>query len=288
MPLDPKAVEVLEAAAALGGPPLGSVPAEVVRRGMANRPPVPPGPDCHRVEDMEIAGPEGPIPVRMYWPTDAEALPITEIATMVETIVVNVEYRLAPEHPYPAAADDAYAAYVWCVQNGQRFGGDASRIAVMGWSAGGNLAAVVALMARDRGSGSALKHQLLVCPVTDFRFEGDSYDESDGYILSRPGMKWFWDCYLPDESQRAQPYAAPAYAESLEGLPPAHVITAEYDVLRDEGMAYAAALEAAGVPVVAKAYAGQIHTFFTNTHLFEVGAQAVADAVDRLRAALAT
>ncbi len=310
MPLDPKAKELLDAAAAMGGPPISSIPPEIIRQGIAAQTAQEPkGPECHRIEDMDVAGPEGPIPIRIYWPSDAEGLPITvayhgggwvigdidafdrtcrEFATMAETIVVNVEYRLAPEHPYPGAADDSYAAYVWCVQNGERIGGDPSRIAVAGWSAGGNLAAVVAQMARDRGSGGGLVHQLLICPVLDHVRTQPSYEENGAYILTPDVMALFWDAYVPDESMREQPYISPVYAESLEGLAPAHVVTAQYDPLRDEGMAYAAALKAAGVPVVAKAYEGQIHTFFTSTHLYDVGAEAVADAAAELRRAFGT
>lgn len=309
MPLDPVAKEALEQQKAAGGPPLGTIPAPVIREAMKNGPQAPKGPECHRVEDMEIPGPEGPIPVRIYWPSDAEGLPITvayhgggwvigdidmfdrtcrELCTMAETIVINVEYRLAPEHPYPAAADDAYAAYVWAAQNGERFGGDPSRIAVAGWSAGGNLAAVVAQMARDRGSAGGLVHQLLICPVTDHVRTQSSYEENGEYILTPAAMDWFWDSYVPDQSMRSDPYISPTYAESLEGLPSAHVVTGEYDPLRDEGMEYAAKLEAAGVPVVAKAYEGQIHTFFTSTHMYDVGVQALADAVAQLRSAFGT
>ncbi len=307
MPLDPAARAQLDQMAAMGGPPLNTLPAPVVREAMkAGYAAVPPGPDMHRVEDMELPGPEGPVPVRVYWPVEGQSLPILvwyhgggwvigdldgndptarRLAAGAGCIVVSVDYRLAPEHPYPAAADDAYAAFVWCVQNAARIGGDATKIAVGGDSAGGNLAAVVSQMARDRGSASGLVHQLLVYPVTDYVRTQGSYDENGEYILTKDLMDWFWDAYVPDAATRAEPYVSPACASDLSGLPPAHVITGEYDPLRDEGRAYAEALSAAGVPVVAKTYEGQIHTFFTNAHLYEPGREATATACEELRKA---
>ncbi len=307
MPLDPAARAQLDQMAAMGGPPLNTLPAPAVREAMkAGYAAVPAGPDMHRVEDMELPGPEGPIPVRLYWPVEGESLPILvwyhlggwvigdiegsdptarRLADGAGCIVVSVDYRLAPEHPYPAAADDAYAAFVWCVQNAERIGGDATKIAVGGDSAGGNLAAVVSQMARDRGSSSGLVHQLLVYPVTDYVMTQDSWTENAEYLLTRELMDWFWDAYVPDAATRAEPYASPVCASDLSGLPPAHVITAEYDPLRDEGVAYAEALSAAGVPVVARTYEGQIHAFLNDAHLYELGREATATACEELRKA---
>lgn len=301
MPLDPLAVKFLEASAALQ-PPMWQLPAHEAR---ARRVLPPPGPDVHEVVDMEAAGPEGPIPVRIYWPREAEALPALvwyhgggwtvgsidgadatcrRLSTMADCIVISVDYRLAPEHPFPAAVDDAYAVAVWAVQNAPRMSIDASRIAIGGDSAGGNLAAVVSQLLRDRG-GATLAHQLLVYPVIDGACDTPSYADNAPYVLTPELMGWFFDNYCPPEVDRLQPLVSPIRHASLEGLPPATIVTAEYDPLRDEGMAYADALAAAGVPVQAKCYEGQIHTFFVNAHYFPAGLESVQWAASRLREA---
>ncbi|MEX1023404.1 MAG: alpha/beta hydrolase [Dehalococcoidia bacterium] len=308
MALDPVAEEFLAQMAALGTPPMHTLTPEQMR---ATRIPPPPGPEVHRVEDMEAPGPDGPIPVRIYWPSqtqgDGQDLPALvwyhgggwvignlesadatarRLATMADCVVVSVDYRLAPEFPYPAPLVDAYAAAVWTAQNAPRLGIDGARIALGGDSAGGNLAAVVARQLRDRG-GPSVVHQLLVYPATDAARNTASYRENDRYLLTPEMMGWFYDHYCPDGVDRTQIDISPALAEDLAGLPPATVITAEFDPLRDEGMAYAAALEAAGVPVEAECYAGQIHTFFTAAHYFPAGMRATEAAAERLRAAFA-
>ncbi len=304
MPIDPLAEAWLAPQAAAGLPPMHLSTPEAVR---ASRVPGPPGPEVHRVEDMDVAGPDGPVPVRVYWPSEAADLPILvwyhgggwvigtldladanarRLCTLAECIVISVDYRLAPEHRYPAGRDDAYAAVVWAYQNAKRFGGDASRIAVGGDSAGGTLAAVAALMVRDRG-GFPLCAQLLVYPVTDAAMDTVSYRENLTFGLTPEAMAWFWDLYVPEGVDRADPYLSPARASSLAGLPPAYVVTAEYDPLRDEGNAYAEALRAAGVPVEAECFAGQIHTFFVNAHYFPEGQRAVETAARHLREAFA-
>lgn len=176
--------------------------------------------------------------------------------------VLSVAYRLAPEHRYPAAADDCYAALCWARDNAARLGVDPARLAVAGDSAGGNLAGAVAIMARDRG-GPALRHQLLIYPVTDDDFSLASYAENGGgeYFLGTQRMRWFWDHYLGGEADA--PLAKIAHTPSLAGLPGATVITAQYDPLRDEGMAYAARLAEAGVAVDAAVAPGMIHGFFS-------------------------
>jgi acetyl esterase len=185
------------------------------------------------------------------------------------------------------AAHDAYAATLWCAGNAAALGMDPARLAVAGDSAGGNLAAAVSLMARDR-EGPALRHQLLIYPVLDGACDSESYRENaDGPLLTSRMMQTFWSWYVPDDSQRAHPYASPLRAESLAGLPPATVITAECDPLRDEGEAYAARLAAAAVPVAQRRYAGMIHGFFAMTAELEAARTAVADAVRDLRRALA-
>jgi acetyl esterase len=195
--------------------------------------------------------------------------------------VVSVEYRLAPEHRFPAAADDAYDALVWVAGNLAA----GTPLVVAGDSAGGNLAAVTALRARDE-HGPELALQILVYPVADHDFTTASYEQyaDAGLILNRQEMVWFWDHYVPDPAERSHPYASPLRAEDLSGLPPAHVVIAEYDPLRDEGLAYAARLEAAGVPVTVKRYDDQIHAFFALVNVMDDASHAVADAAEAIRA----
>jgi acetyl esterase len=201
--------------------------------------------------------------------------------------VVSVDYRLAPETKFPGAADDCYAATVWAAQQAARINGDANRIAVGGDSAGGNLAAVIALMARDRG-GPPLAFQLLVYPVTARDFATSSYRQNaEGYGLSLDSMRWYWDHYLQNPADASNPYAAPLVAQDLKGVPPALVITAEYDPLCDEGEAYARRLQAAGVPTTCSRYDGMIHGFFGMSAVLDKGKQAVAEACAALRQAFA-
>ena len=222
------------------------------------------------VHDRAVPGPEGDIPVRVYTPAGTGPLPAIvyfhgggwvignleivdrpcrALAAAAAAVVVSVDYRLAPEHRYPAAFDDCYAATVWVAEHAAELGVDPATIAVAGDSAGGNLAAAVALAARDRG-GPALAAQLLIYPVTDFNFDTDSYRENaEGYLLTRGSMYWFWAHYLGAQELPKDPYACPLRAGSLAGLPPAYVATGEYDPLRDEGEAYAWRLAEAGVAV---------------------------------------
>jgi acetyl esterase len=201
--------------------------------------------------------------------------------------VVAVDYRLAPEHGWPAAAEDCYAVSCHMAEHGAAHGIDGARLAVGGDSAGGNLAAVVALLARERG-GPRLRHQVLIYPVTDHDFERPSYRENGSdYFLTTDAMRWFWDHYVPDRGQRNHWSAAPLRAEKLAGLPPATVITAEYDPLRDEGEAYAERLREAGVPVTCSRYDGQIHGFVSMLDLLDAGRRAADQIGTALRAALA-
>ncbi len=214
------------------------------------------------IEDRMIPGPAGELPVRVYRPESTDPLPALvffhgggwvigdieshdpicrTLANSANCVVVSVEYRLAPEAKFPAAADDAYAAVAYVSAHASEFGADASRIAVGGDSAGGNLAAVVSLMARDQG-GPDLVFQLLIYPVIERDFERPSYkDNAAGYLLSQDVMRWFWLQYIRSDDDARNPYAAPILADTLAGLPPALVITAEFDPLRDEGDAYATA-----------------------------------------------
>ncbi len=212
---------------------------------------------------------EGPFPLLVYFHGGGWVLgnldthdPLCRaLANESGCVVVSVDYRLAPEHRFPAAVEDCYAAAGWVAANAALLKGDPKRVAIGGDSAGGNLAAAVALKAQDQG-GPALAYQLLLYPITNYSFDTVSYRENArGYLLSREDMVWYWDHYLGPEGEGLDPYASPLRAEDLRGLPPALVITAEYDPLRDEGEAFAARLAAAGVPVTATRYDGLVHGF---------------------------
>ncbi|TLF96750.1 alpha/beta hydrolase [Nocardia cyriacigeorgica] len=197
------------------------------------------------------------------------------MANGVGAVVVSVDYRLAPEHRWPTAAEDVYATTLWAVEHAREFGADPARLAVAGDSAGGNLAAVVALMARDRG-GPAITAQALLYPVLAADFGTDSYTRfGEGFYNTRAAMSWYWDQYVPDLADRTHPYASPAAAD-LAGLPPAIVVTAGCDPLRSEGDAYAHALAEAGVTTVHRCYEGAIHGFMTMPVL-ELAGQACKD-----------
>lgn len=235
------------------------------------------------VADRWVDGPGGPIPVRVYRPEALGPLPVVvyahgggfvfcdldshdglcrNIANLVPAVVVSVDYRLAPENPWPAAAEDMYAVTCWAAENAAALGGDPGRQVVGGDSAGGNLATVTAIMARDRG-GPMPAAQLLLYPVIAPDFDTESYRTfGQGYYNPKPAMRWYWDSYVPSHEDRAHPYAAPLNAD-LRGLPPAVLVIAGHDPLRDEGLAYGAALTAAGVPTVQLHYEGGIHGFMT-------------------------
>ena len=257
------------------------------------------------VTDRTIPGPAGDIPVRIYTPEGDGPFPVVvyyhgggwvladynvydssgrALANAAEAIVVSVNYRRAPENPYPAAADDAYAAYIWATQNADEIDGDTARVAVAGESAGGNLAAVTALRARDEGAQMPV-HQLLVYPITNYAFDTESYETYAAAMpLSRPLMQYFWRNYLTDEAEGVEAYASPLQAESLEGLPPATVVAAQIDPLQTEGAEYAEALEGAGVSVRYQLYEGTTHEFFGAGVVIPEGKAAVAFAAEGLKA----
>jgi acetyl esterase len=208
------------------------------------------------------------------------------LAAAVPAVVVSVDYRLAPEHRYPAAVEDAYAATMWASRNAAGLGGSQDQLAVAGDSAGGNLAAVVALGARDRG-GPPIAFQLLVYPVMDAAADTASRREyAEGFYLTAAGMRWYWDHYLGG-ADGAAPDASPLRAAFLGGLPPATVITAEHDVLRDEGEAYAARLGEAGVAATVRRYPGVVHGFFRWRAVTEAADAALREAAAAVRSALA-
>ncbi|MEU6560300.1 alpha/beta hydrolase [Nocardia nova] len=214
-------------------------------------------------------GASGPLPVIMFChgggfvicSVDSHDQFCREMANSTAAVVVSVEYRRAPEHRFPAAAEDAYAVLCWIAATAEDFGGDPARIAVAGDSAGGNLAAVAALMARDR-SGPAVAAQVLMYPMLDPTRSSESYrDNAQGYFVTDDHLRWYWAQYL-GEGDGADPYAAPLLADPSD-LPPAHIATAEFDPLRDEGEAYGRRLATAGVPVEVHRYDGMFHGFMT-------------------------
>ncbi|MFC7205317.1 alpha/beta hydrolase [Haloferax namakaokahaiae] len=243
--------------------------------------------DVERVEavrDREIEVAEREIPIRIYKPMSEGPHPVVVfyhgggwvlgnidthdalcrvLTNTADAIVVSVEYRLAPENPFPAAIEDCYEAVVWATENGESIGADPNRLAVAGVSAGGNLAAVVTQVARDEGYPD-IDYQVLMCPATDFSFETKSYAENgEGYLLSDSDMRWFWRHYLPHPLCGNNPYASPLRACDFSKLPRATVLTAGFDPLRDEGRRYAERLRRAGVAVRYRNYEQMIHGFMS-------------------------
>jgi acetyl esterase len=285
MTLDVATRAVLEQMAGAGGKPLHECTPEEARAFGAELAALAgPAPAMARSEDHQVTVEGRQIPVRVLVPLQGARGVIVyyhgggwvigtidefdtlarKLAERTSCAVVLVDYRLAPEHRYPAAVDDSYAALEWAAGRLVAITGKADvPLIVAGDSAGGNLAAAMALRARDR-NGPAIALQVLVYPVTDTDFDRPSYAEADNQlILTREAMVWCWDHYAPDASRRGEPDASPLRAADLAGLPPAVVLTAEHDVLRDEGEAYVDRLKEAGVPVDFKRHAGQMHGFFT-------------------------
>ena len=296
--------------ASSGAPPIEQLPlaeARAVRSEMleAGGPEEP----VAEVQNRSVPGPGGPIAVRVYRPTKNQTLPALvffhgggfvicnlethdrlcrRIANASGCAVISVDYRLAPEHKYPAAVDDAYAATRYIAEHAAEFGVDSNRIAVGGDSAGGNLATVVSLLSRDR-AGPRLKFQLLIYPVVDFYDESPSMQQfSKDHFLTREGMDWFTQNYLPSHEAGLEPSASPMNAKDFRGLPPTMIITAECDPLRDQGEAYARKLQVAGVPVEWKRYEGMIHPFFQFGGILDTAKVAMKDAASALRGALGT
>ena len=286
-------------------PPLRSLPVEESRAILRDAP-RPEGPPIHQVENRTIPGPGGELAVRIYRPgvglravivyfhgggwvvcdLDSHDRACRSLADATGATVVSVDYRLAPEHPFPAAADDGLAATSWVAAHADELGVDPNRLAVAGDSAGGNLAAAVPLMARAAG-GPRIAFQLGIYPVLAADFDTPSYRENaERYFLTRSDMEWFWDQYVPVRADRTNPIAAPLSEPDLTGLPPSHIITAEHDPLRDEGAAYANRLREAGVPSTNTRYGGMFHGFFAMGALLPTAEQAFADVTGVLRRVL--
>jgi acetyl esterase len=295
--LDSELVAVIEEFEAMGIPPWHAMSVACARRVEDELFSAGEGPPLQSVRDLAIDGPGGDLPVRVYRPgvenppalvfyhgggwtlgtLDSADDICRELAARGECLVVSVDYRLAPDHPFPAAVDDAMAALEWTADHAESLGADPDSVAVAGTSAGGNLAAATALRARD--AAVALDGQFLLYPIIDRDFETDSYREhADSPLLSRADMEWFWEQYLPSPVDAANPYASVLRAPDLSGVAPATVLTAGFDVLRDKGVAYAEALDAAGVETAHHHYPSLAHGFLSLTD----DVAAADEAMDRL------
>jgi acetyl esterase len=312
MPLDPEIQAVLSAMAAMNAPAMSTGTPEAARAAfrfmtvdMRSPESVVP---VKETEDVVIPTPDGDLPARIYRPEVAEPAPTIvfihgggfvigdidthdnqarSICAGTDSVVVSIDYRLAPEAPWPAAVDDSYAAVCWAADTIDTLGGDADRLAVAGDSAGGNLSAAVALRCRDNGPG--LAGQLLIYPGIDMDPDApyqSRIDNAEGYFLTADDMVWFRDHYLGATTDFADPMMSPIKASNLAGLAPAVVATAEFDPLRDEGNAYAEALRAAGVEVDSRCYDGMIHGFFDMGPFSTAARAATEDAIARFRSIL--
>jgi acetyl esterase/lipase len=306
--LHPQIVKALEAMARLNLQPIEALSPVEARRQMEetakSRKAEPLS--VARIEERTMPGPAGPVPLRLYWPEatgpvpaiayyhggghvigslDTHDLIARNLCHLAEALVCSVDYRMGPEHKFPAAVEDSFAALEWLAANAASLGADPKRLGVHGDSAGGNLAAVVALLARDRGK-PALRLQSLVYPVADYNLSAPSYETfAEGYgLLTRAAMRWFQRHYLRTPADAEDWRASPVKASSLAGVAPAIVVTAECDVLHDDGAGYAAALRSAGVAVEYREYPGMIHGFFGMVPIIDdamVAQRAVAAAFRR-------
>jgi acetyl esterase len=307
--LDQDSQDFLDLIKKLGRPPIDSLPPmeakEVFRRGrMATQPPLP---QVDRTKEYDVPGPHGPIGVRTYrgaGTADAGTLPVhvyyhgggwvlgdldshdwvcRSIANAAQCAVVSVDYRMAPEHLFPKAYDDSLAALNWVAENAAKLKVDPKRISVGGDSAGGNLAAVMAVASRE-GLAPKLVSQILVYPAVDLSMSGDYYGRfTKDLILTDQTMRWFIDLYIPDKAQRKDWRASPLLAKSLKGLAPAFVLTAGFDPLCAEGELYADKLQEAGVQVTRKAFPGQLHGFLSNGRLLPKANDAITDIAEALK-----
>jgi acetyl esterase len=280
----PKLVAMLEEAEQLGIPPANALSVPAARRQHVENATPEAGPEVDRTWDIEIPSPvaDDAIDLRVYRPGDDGPYPTLvwihgggfvlgtiettdpiarSLAVAADCVVVSVGYHRAPEHPFPDPPRECFAALEWTAEHAAIFGGDADRLAVGGDSAGGNLAAATALLTRDR-DGPDLDHQLLVYPVTTDQALPAHEENGEGYGLTTDEMAWFDDKYVADPLDAANPYAYPLKTRDLSGLPPATVLTAEFDPLRDDGARYADRLSDADVPVEHREYGGMIHGFF--------------------------
>jgi len=308
MPLDPQCQVVLDQLATLDLPPIWETDPETARRAMAyfTKQQLGQGESIADVSERSIPGGEETIRIRVYRPEGDGPLPVIvffhgggwvigdldthdvlvrRLTNASGCLVVSVDYRLAPDHKYPAGLEDCYAAVRWVAEGAGEIGGDGARIAVVGDSAGGNLAAAVTLLARERG-GPAIAQQTLYYPVTDHNFDRPSYrDNAQGYLLERQSMHWFWGHYLASPADVARSTVCVLRASDLSRLPPALIITAEFDPLRDEGELYARRLQEAGVRTTLVRYDGMIHDFVRRCTQIEAGLRAVRETAEAVNEA---
>jgi acetyl esterase len=309
MPLDPQAKALMDQIAALNGPKLSSLTPAEARRVTAGTFKLPPDQveKVHKIEDRKIPGPGGEIPIRVYTPggsgpfsvlvffhgggwvicdLDTHDAPCRALTNKVGCVTVSIDYRLAPEHKFPAGVEDCFAATKWVAEHARELNVDANRLAIGGDSAGGNLTAVVAQLARDAG-GPKIIFQLLIYPATEAELDTLSHKTFTDYFLTKEDIVWFWGHYLRSPADRKDPRVAPALTKSLKGLPPAFIITAEFDPLRDEGEAYGMNLREAGVDATVKRYDGMIHGFYSMFAMLDKGRQAIDDSAAALKKAFA-
>jgi len=296
MSLAPEIEAFLKRLDALNLPQVWQAPVDEIRRNTQGRT-ITSGPveNILEISNRFIPGPTADLPIRIYRPTVATNAPaivyfhgggwvlnfldiydasLARLANQSGATIIAVNYQKAPEHPFPIPFDDCYATLLWVVANATNLGIDENRIGVAGDSAGGNLAAAVALKARD--NDIALSVQILIYPATDRNFDTASYKENaTGYGLSTQAMQWFWDQYLQGSHHDENPYAIPMRASSFKALAPAIIITAQYDPLLTDGERYAELLHRDGVPVLYKGYEGMIHGFFTNMAITPTAQQAI-------------
>lgn len=291
MPLHPQAAAFLSIYYGTNPESRVGLPPSVTREQLIHQTVIPPDcPQPARTEDRSLAGNSGPFRIRIHTPhgeppfgaclyfhgggwvlgnIETHDELVRRLVAESGCLFVNVEYSLAPEHKYPAAVEDGYLALRWLTEHAAELGVDPQRIAVGGDSAGGNIAAVLCQLARDR-KGPPIACQALIYPITDCDFERTSYQQNgQGYFLSQREMKWFWKHYVQTPEQMSEAYASPLLAASHAGLPPAYVLTAEFDPLHDEGAAYAEALQRAGVPTTLREFPGMIHGFVKRWDTFD-------------------
>jgi acetyl esterase len=309
MPLDPQAKALMDQMAAANGPKLNSLEPADARRLTAGMFRVPPerAEKVAKVEDRKIPGPAGEIPIRIYTPEGTGPFPVLvflhgggwvicgldthdgpcrALTKKAGCVTVSVDYRLAPENKFPAGVEDCFAATKWVAAHAKDLNADANRLAIGGDSAGGNLSAVIAQLARDAG-GPKIAFQLLIYPATEAELDTYSHKNFTDYFLTKDDIVYFWNHYLRSAADRKDPRVAPALAKSFKGLPAALIITAEFDPLRDEGESYGEKLRAAGVPVTVTRYEGMIHGFCSMYEVLDKGKLAIDESAEALRKALA-
>jgi acetyl esterase len=307
MPLDPQAKALLDMMKSTGAPPFSALSPAAARKQMNDMRALRGGEPAAvaNVEDRKIPGPAGSIPVRIYTPAGKGPFPVLvfyhgggwvigdleshdglcrSLTNAAGCVTVAVDYRLAPEAKFPAAVDDCYAATRWVSENAAKLNADPNRLAVGGDSAGGNLSAVISIMARDNKTPK-IAFQLLIYPGTDMTCSAPSHKTNTGYVLTPDDMVWFIGHYLRSDADRRNPLASPSFTASFKGLPPALIITAELDPLRDEAEDYGQKLREAGVPVQVSRYEGMVHGFVSMADLLDKGKQGVAEAAAALKKA---